>query len=657
MKSSPLPYAIEVRRFVVGGLLFVLFLAGVSLLGLWSTTEWAVSSSLRRYEAETRAAGEVVRRSSYPSERLFSDPPVLDRLRALGALQGAIFDSGGSLLSQAEFLPWSPVLPDRLDRGSLPPGLSPLARLTSLQGVGAIAVTLPLPERRAFLWIVFDGTGAFAARRTVNILATVVPAGAVLLLALVAPFLRRLLRPMEGLTETAFAAGPLVKPAALHAAEPEAAVEIFRRTVEELRLRTSELESLRQAEKERADALAVTAETLVRSHPGGVLVVNAAGRLTDANGPALASLELDRSSIGREAREVLSVCAPVQEAVLRAAGGDPTLAREVVRGDLGAARCLAVTAVPVADASGKALGTLVFLEDRTAQARLEAELSRERQMAALGEMSAGIAHEFRNSTATILGWTRLAEATDDPGERRAQLSRIREEAQHVANVTGDFLLFARPDRLVLEKSDLDSLVAEAVAEVRLAKDEITFTIEGGLGEATVDAGLLRRALVNLLRNAREAAGLQPGSVVRVGGERMTGPDGGAGGGGRASVRIVVEDSGPGIPPEAVPRLFVPFSSAKAGGTGLGLSLVAKIVALHGGSVSVDRSRDLGGASIALAFPAEPPLERTDDVTKRNSSISSPARRASTPFAVSSTVSDDNETPWPAGADLAVPEVE
>ena len=601
-KRAPIPYESEVRRFVVGGLVFVLFLAGVSLTGLWATTGWAISSSLRRHVAETQAVGELVRRSELPVAKALSDPLVLDRLSQLRPLQAAIYDADGSLLSEAAFLPWSLVLPERLEGDAKPRGLSPVARLTSLQGLPAIAVTLAVPERQALVWIVFDGAGAATARRTVNILTTVVPAGAIVLIALVAPFLRRLLAPMEALAETALTASPLVSSGGTGTGEPQAAIEIFRRTVGELRLRTEELERLRRAEKERADALAVTSETLVRSHPGGLLVVDAAGVLTEANAPAREALDLDGTAVGRNAGEVLSDWAAIREALSRAEAGEPTLARELLQGDGTSAKCLAVTTVPVADSSGRALGTLVFIEDRSAETRLRAELSRKREMAALGEMSAGIAHEFRNATATILGWTRLAAVTDEPQARAGHLARIKEEADHVARVTGDFLLFARPGRLSLERTDLDSLVDGVVAEERLVASATEFRVDGALGEAVVDPGLLRRALVNLLRNAREAAGAAEaagGGVVRISGERVSGRPGGP----DDLVRIVVEDSGPGIPSEAAARLFVPFFSTKAEGTGLGLSLVARIAALHGGSVAVDRSRDLGGASFALTIPA------------------------------------------------------
>ncbi|HMM36768.1 MAG TPA: ATP-binding protein, partial [Thermoanaerobaculia bacterium] len=236
------------------------------------------------------------------------------------------------------------------------------------------------------------------------------------------------------------------------------------------------------------------------------------------------------------------------------------------------------------------LGGLVFLEDRTAVKRLERELSFRRELAALGEMSAGIAHEFRNATAAILGYARLAGAASDAEARARHLARIRSEAEHVARVTGDFLLFARPERLQLAEVPLAPLVEEILAEGRATCPGAAFSAEGDFPRVEADAALLRRALVNLVRNAAEAAG--GGGRVAVRGEPSD-----CGGG-----ALVVEDSGPGVAPEAAEKLFVPFASTKEGGTGLGLSLVAKIAALHGGSVTASRSTALGGAAFRLVLP-------------------------------------------------------
>ncbi|MCE7957294.1 MAG: two-component system sensor histidine kinase AtoS, partial [Acidobacteria bacterium ACB2] len=264
-------------------------------------------------------------------------------------------------------------------------------------------------------------------------------------------------------------------------------------------------------------------------------------------------------------------------------------------GEATGGRLLALTAVPVADAAGRRLGVLVFLEDRTATKRLERELSARRELAALGEMSAGIAHEFRNATATILGFVRLAASAESPEARARHLSAIRREAEHVARITGDFLLFARPERVERAETDLDALVAEAVRDERVVLPGVTVEVEGAFGTAWGDAALLRRALVNLVRNAAEAASGGGGTRVLVSGER-----------GEDAVRVRVEDDGPGIAEAEAEKVFVPFFSTKEGGTGLGLALVAKIATLHGGTVSVERSPALGGARFVLALPVAAP---------------------------------------------------
>ena len=321
------------------------------------------------------------------------------------------------------------------------------------------------------------------------------------------------------------------------------------------------------------------------------------GRLAEANPAARELLGLPDSPFGQAATEALADWPPVVDAVARALAGEPTLGREVMRGDSTSGRQLAVTAVPVVDATATMLGVLVFLEDRTAVKKLERELSFRRELASLGEMSAGIAHEFRNATAAILGYARLAGTADDPESRQRHLARIRAEAEHVARVTGDFLLFARPERLQVAPVDLAGLVDEVVAEGRATSPKARFSVEGDLPVRAADAALLRRALVNLVRNAAEAAGEDGHVLVR--GEST--PD--------AAFVLTVEDSGPGVAPEAVSKLFVPFSSTKADGTGLGLSLVAKIASLHGASVTAGRSDALGGAAFRIAFPPGAPSGR------------------------------------------------
>ncbi len=596
MTAAPGPLEREVRRFVVGGLLFVSFLAGAALVDLNLTTRWAVAQSEERLVAEVRAIGARVEGAGESADVLTADPLAVRLLHEFGPQQAAVFDPGGVLLQNAAFLPDAARVPDRLPAADRPVGGAAQVTRFDQEGRPAVSVAIPIGGGRRILRAVYDATPLFAAERTVRILTVVVPAGVALLVFLVIPSLRRLARPMDALAETARTAEAFVPRGEGSGQAPDDAVAAFARTIEELRARTGELEALRRREQERADALAITAETLVRSHPGGLLVVGANGTLTEANGPALAALDLSRDALGGPASERLADWPVLAKAVAAALAGTPTLAAEAVRGEATGARLLAVTAVPVVDAAGRTLGGLVFLEDRTAVTRLERELAARRQLAALGEMSAGIAHEFRNATLTILGYARLAAAEADAEARARHLAGVRAEAEHVVRVTGDFLLFARPERLVPGPVDLGELVADVLAEERMAARETELVQDGSYGEAVVDAALVRRALVNLVRNAREAAETGEGPPrVRVTGERP--PDG--------SSVLRIEDSGPGVPPEAARTLFVPFASTKKGGTGLGLSLVAKILDLHGGAVAVGRSDTLGGASFVVTLPPAP----------------------------------------------------
>jgi signal transduction histidine kinase len=584
----------EVRNVIVGGLATLLFLAGTAVVVLRNTVAWGVGENLRRLTAETRAVANRLGATPDPAAALVSDALVARLLRDVNARSATLYDAQGRRVADAPFLP---------DAGLAPVTATPAAELPSAEplvgaGDGAPpAITVVLPGGTRILRVVWDGTSIAEARRNARILSVAVPAAALVLVLLVVPFLRRLLEPIDALTQVARGAGDLVPAVRAGGDEAETAIATFQRTVEELKKRTSELEGLRRSEKRRADVLAVTADTLVRSHPGGLVVVDAAGRLTQANVPARELLGLAEEDLGSPAAEAAVDAVPaIREAARAARAGTPTLSKELALGEGPDARLVELTAVPILDSSKAVLGVLLFLEDRTTTRRLERELSSRRELAALGEMSAGIAHEFRNATGTILGWARLAAKTEDPAARARQLEAIQTEAEHVARVTGDFLFFGRPERLEAGPCDLRALALEIADEQRTLTPGVSVEVKGTFAAAFADAALVRRALVNLVKNACEAAAAGP----RAGRVALRGEGEAAG-----FARIAVEDDGSGVPGEAAAKLFVPFFSTKDTGTGLGLAMVAKIVALHGGTVSVGRSAALQGARFALELPVAP----------------------------------------------------
>lgn len=242
--------------------------------------------------------------------------------------------------------------------------------------------------------------------------------------------------------------------------------------------------------------------------------------------------------------------------------------------------------------------------------RLQAELSsaneqleRSRRLAALGEMAAGIAHEVRNPLGSIGLYARML--VQDLPERPAQrqlAEKIGSAVRGLDAVVNDVLAFAREMPVNAGEVDAGELVERAVEEGRHGVNGEGVRIEQA-GDARMvwcDAGLAHRAIVNVVRNAVEAAGGVRGveGVVRV--ERVEQVHGSGG------VVVRVSDSGPGVSVEVKERMFNPFFTTRATGTGLGLAIVHRIMDAHAGAVRVrNASADeggLGGAVVELWFP-------------------------------------------------------
>jgi signal transduction histidine kinase len=182
------------------------------------------------------------------------------------------------------------------------------------------------------------------------------------------------------------------------------------------------------------------------------------------------------------------------------------------------------------------------------------------------------------------------------GEAADYAQRILEQTQNITHVVMEFLKYARPLDISSEPVALQSVVERVAAEVGEANPEIRIRCEGPFGEVAGDEGLLRQALLNLARNAAEACAIAVnGGRVLLRGEIIRGEDNGF-------QRITVFDNGPGILVEALPKLFRPFFTTKANGTGLGLAVVQKIIVQHGGQVEA-RNRAEGGAAFIVTLPA------------------------------------------------------
>nr|HEV7955424.1 ATP-binding protein [Candidatus Acidoferrales bacterium] len=259
-------------------------------------------------------------------------------------------------------------------------------------------------------------------------------------------------------------------------------------------------------------------------------------------------------------------------------------------------RQLGVTISPITNKPGEVSGALCLLSDLTELAGLQKQIQMKESLAALGELSAGIAHEFKNALATISGYAQMIRSESEKGDVWENADRILHQTRAITHVVTEFLKFARPLSLAAEDVQLASMVERLATEIRDAHPDVNVTVEGDFTEISGDEALLRQALLNLARNAAEAAAGQTfGGRVALHGSVEHGPSG-------PSQRISITDNGAGISSESLPKIFVPFYTTKAQGTGLGLAIVQKIVVQHGGSVEA-RNLSEGGAEFIVWLPA------------------------------------------------------
>jgi two-component system NtrC family sensor kinase len=268
------------------------------------------------------------------------------------------------------------------------------------------------------------------------------------------------------------------------------------------------------------------------------------------------------------------------------------------------------------------IGDLAREFDSMAQALEEREqrLIRSERLATVGRIAAQITHEIRNPLASIgLNAELIAdELNATQNEARRQVATITAEVDRLSEITESYLRFVRLPRLKLEREDPAALVTPAMefarAELAQAGIELQLQIAPDLPDIAADENQLRQALLNLLRNAKEA--MPGGGRIQVALDTRE----------PGRVTVSVSDTGGGIPAEHVARVFEPFFSTKAKGTGLGLALVHQILNEHGGRVDVESSER--GTTFLLSFPAlPPPSAETLAPTIADESPSSPSLAA------------------------------
>jgi signal transduction histidine kinase len=425
-------------------------------------------------------------------------------------------------------------------------------------------------------------------------------------------FLRWMLRPyrqLVGEAERATIAG------STHKSQDEAqfVLETFQSIVAQLQAQQKELERLSAEASQRADSAERFSERIVASVPSGLVAFDGSGRSIVINGPGRALLKIDGQGLGQPAAELLRNLPQLSEFVEICLQTGKLFRREEIQpgSDGGIPRRLGATIAPI-DLSPErgTRGALCLLTDITEVTQLREQVALKRNLESLGEMSAGLAHEFKNAIATLHGYAQLLQNLELNEHGTLAASSLLNEVRNLSEMVTTFLNFARPQPLQLEEVSLTDLIDDCAHELKPLYDErqVVLTMdtaptdpEHSARALTIraDERMLRQAILNLMRNAAEAipginAGASPAATTSVSDQASTSESrrsvkvtcsASRDAGGNPCAVIEIKDTGTGIPASDLERIFIPFFTTKASGHGIGLALAHRVITEHGGTLT------------------------------------------------------------------------
>ncbi|HEX8097522.1 MAG TPA: ATP-binding protein, partial [Pyrinomonadaceae bacterium] len=373
--------------------------------------------------------------------------------------------------------------------------------------------------------------------------------------------------------------------------------------VAQLQEQQRELEQLSAQASARADSAEMFSERIIASVPSGLLAFDARGYATVVNSPARLLIEADREGVGLHARQLLRDAPDLAEMVLRCLETGEVYRREEVAAVSpdGRVRKIGATVAPIDPTNARGpRGALCLLTDITEVTRLREQVALKRNLESLGEMSAGLAHEFKNALAALHGYAQLLQNSELDSRAGGAASAMLQEVRNLSQMVTSFLNFARPRPLELSNVSLRELIEDCAEELKPLYEERRVGLDTGgeFAEVRADERMLRQAVLNLMRNAAEAIDEEsPVRRVYVKGS-LAGPDSA---GSRWAV-LEIRDTGRGIPAADLQRIFIPFFTTKAQGHGVGLALAHRVVTDHGGTLAASNSPG-GGAVFTVKLPA------------------------------------------------------
>jgi len=342
-------------------------------------------------------------------------------------------------------------------------------------------------------------------------------------------------------------------------------------------------------------------ETVLDSLPSGILVCDENHSLTMANKSSQRLLPLSAAEGGLLWNLVTDerLAAFLQQTLQ---SGDHVREHEMDVEMLGAVRLLSISVHPLVD-KRRITGSLIFVEDITEKRGREARLRRAENLASLTTLAAGVAHEIKNPLGAIsihlqLMQKKLALRDGAKNEKPdpdidKYFGILNEEVDRLNHIVVDFLFAVRPMLLELREKYINPLIEELAELVRAELEEahirLLLELDENLPPALIDERYMKQVLLNLIKNAQAA--MPDGGLLTIATQVSDN-----------EIRISVCDTGVGISEENLKKIFDPYFTTKDNGTGLGLTLVFKIIREHRGEISVE-SREGEGSNFEIILPA------------------------------------------------------
>lgn len=377
-------------------------------------------------------------------------------------------------------------------------------------------------------------------------------------------------------------------------------IDTFHNLIQRLKEKEQELERLKNQAEDRAEITTIYNEDILRSINSGVITFDREGKIITMNHAAEGILGFSREVlIGKNSSEAFGHDNRINQLLQATLSKEEAPKRQEFEFRRGNEKIwVGLSASLLGDRENKVMGAIFVFTDLTEIKRLQDQVELRKRLSLLGEMSAGIAHEFRNQMGTILGFARLLskKLPDDDG-RQEIIGAIIGELALMEKLISELLSFSKPVGLNLQPTDLDKLLRrlllQTLADAGETKPKIDLEIDEGLPMVSADETTLAQAFVNLFQNSLEA--MPNGGELRVSARYR---DGGVG---KSSVEIEISDTGVGIPEEKKDKVFLPFFTTKPKGTGLGLALVQKIILSHNGKIELD-SEEGKGTTFRIYLP-------------------------------------------------------